>query len=392
MNSIRVVMTTSSAKVYAERVGRILAYLKEQKIPQCEVEQRINYTSLSKAKNYNRYPQTVIEKLTREELYNLLLKEFGLMYDENTDSVVQLKGDIRKTRDESTLYYIMYYYAFLRQTVGKAIVKIINMNRVIMDYRLYEHWEGTCQVIENYTFMMMEKTGEVTPVQKLVCLFSGTKKTGRPILLGTYSTIKRDGIPAAGKILFERVYDKKSLNKKIKSETDPRIAFYLMNQVMVTETFTPNNLDDLHIWFKLVNRFAGQYYFFYPNASREVIRAEMIWYDDSRIELNFAKISYAGSAKPLDPHTLKLEISDEAGYSDILEARIVLFMNISKTLTNPFYNCVGISNALETASNSFTCLLIEKEVYDESPAEKIESQLEKIKCTNSLVSPASIKS
>ncbi len=385
-------MTTYSAKIYAERIGKILVYLKEHKIPQCAVEQRINYTSLSKAKNYDRYPQTVIEKLTREELYHLLLKEFGLMYDEEIDSVIPQKREIRKSRDDSTLYYIMYYYAFLRQTVGKAIVKIINMNRVIMDYRLYEHWEGTCQVIENYTFMMMEKTGEVTPVQKLVCLFSGTKKTGRPILLGTYSTIKRDGIPAAGKILFERVYDKKSLNKKIKSETDPRIAFYLMNQVMVTETFTPNTLDDLHIWFKLVNRFAGQYYLFYPNASREVVRAEMTWYDDSRVELNFAKISYTGSAKPLDPHTLKLELSDEAGYSDIFEARIVLFMNISKTLTNPFYNCVGISNALETACNSFSCLLIEKEIYDESPDEKIRVQLDKIQYTNSLLSPELIRS
>jgi len=383
-------MTTYSAKVYAERIDKILGYLKEHKIPQCAVEQRINYTSLSKAKNFNRYPQTVIEKLTREELYHLLLKEFGLMYDEDTDSLMPQKREIRKSRDESTLYYIMYYYAFLRQTVGKAIVKITNMNRVIMDYRLYEHWEGTCHVIENYTFMMMEKTGEVTPVQKLVCLFSGTKKTGRPILLGTYSTIKRDGIPAAGKILFERVHDKKSLNKKIKSETDPRIAFYLMNQVMVTETFTPNTLDDLHIWFKLVNRFAGQYYFFYPNASMEVVRAEMTWYDDSRIELNFAKISYAGSAKPLDPHTLKLEISDEASYTDMFEARIVLFMNISKSFSGPFYQCVGISNALETACNSFTCLLIEKELYDTSSNEKLELQLERIMCSNSLLTPAEI--
>lgn len=383
-------MATYSAKVYADRIVKILAYLKEHKIPQCSVEHRINYTSLSKAKNYDRYPQTVIEKLTREELYHLLLKEFGLMYHEETNSVMPQKRDIRKSRDESTLYYIMYYYAFLRQTVGKAIVKIINMNRVIMDYRLYEHWEGTCQVIENYTFMMMEKIGEVTPVQKLVCLFSGTKKTGRPILLGTYSTIKRDGIPAAGKILFERVYDKKTLNKKIKSETDPRIAFYLMNQVMVTETFTPNTLDDLHLWFKLVNRFAGQYYFFYPNASLEVVRAEMTWYDDSRIEVDFAKISYSGSAKPLDPHTLKLELSDEASYSDIFEARIVLFMNISKSMSDPFYQCVGISNALETACNSFTCLLIEKELYDASTNERLEPQLEKIKCSNSMLTPAEI--
>ena len=385
-------MSTLNAKIYAERIGKILDYLKIHKIPQYEVEQRINYTSLSKAKNYSRYPQTIIEKTTREELYIRLLDEFGLMFDEESNSITSEKKEIRKAKDDSTLYYIMYYYAFARQTVGKAIVKIINMNRVIMDYRLYEHWEGTCQVIENYTFLMMEKTGEVTPVQKLVCLFSGTKKTGRPILLGTYSTIKRDGIPAAGRILFERVYEKRSLVKRLKSETDPRIAFYLMNQVMVTETFTPNTLDDLHIWYKLVNRFAGNYYFYYPNTNGEVVRADMIWHDDSRIELNFAKVSYTGTVKPLDPHTLKLEIHDDPGYSDIYEARIVLFMNISKSGTGPFYNCVGISNALETSCNSFTCLLIEKELFDESPAKKTETQLEKIKCANSLHSPAMISS
>ena len=276
-------MYEESGKVYAQRISKILTYLKDHKNPQFEIEQRLNYTSLSKAKNYDRYPQPVIEKKTRRELYELLLTEFGLVYDEKSGKINPGSLKSRQKSVEKLVYYIMYYYAFASRTIEKVIVQIINGRKVIMDYQHFEHWEGESEVIENYTFLSMRKTGDVTPVKKLICLFTGTRKTGIPIVLGTYSTIKRDGIPAAGKVVFELITSKSDLNKKIKTDTDPRIAHYLMGTVYVTETITPNSLDDLHKWFKLVNRFSGKYLFFYPKANKEILTAELNWDKDSKV-------------------------------------------------------------------------------------------------------------
>ena len=78
-------------------------------------------------------------------------------------------------------------------------------------------------------------------------MFQNDQKYGRPILLGTYSTVKRDGYPAAGKILFEKVNGKKEVLKRFASKVDQRIQKYLHNTVFTSETYTPNVLADLHL-------------------------------------------------------------------------------------------------------------------------------------------------
>jgi len=374
-----------TSKTFAERITVILDYLKTQKISQYEVEERLNYTSLSKAKNYDKYPQAVIERKTREELFNLLIAEYGLYYDEVNESLTQIGEEKHVQRGENVLYYVMYYYAFARAKVGKAMVRIINNKHVIMDYEFEEHWEGTYEVIENYSFLTMEKTGGVTPVKKLICLFSGTKKTGRPILLGTYSTIKRDGFPAAGKILFERVFNKKTMEKKIKSEIDHRISFYLMNKVLVAETFTPNTLDDLQHGYKIISKFAGKYYLFYPRSDLEVVKIEMECRDDSGVLLYFNNITYPGSIIPVDNHTLKIEVSDEDRFSESIGNRIIIFLNTSKSEFYPFIYCVGISNAIESECNSFSCLAIKQDFYRQADKRKMEHIIQKIQKLNSKI-------
>lgn len=369
-------MSISNSKVFAERIYKVLEYLKQFKILQTEIEDRLNYTSLSKAKNYDQYPQTIIERKTREELFNLILESYNLIYDEESDSFQKKESEITIKKDNNTLYYIMYYYAFARQTTGRAIVQIINNKRVIMDYRLDEHWEGTYNVIENYTFIFVEKLGGVTPVQKLICLFSGTKKHGRPILLGTYSTIKRDGFPAAGKIVFERINDKKLIGKKLKSEPDPRIAYYLKDNVLVSDTFTPNTLNDLTNKYKIINRYVGEYYFFYY-ISGKIMKAEMSCHEDSKVYLNIDKITYSGSLHPIDNHTMRIEVNDDVGFSDIGKNVIVLFMSLSKSSSDPFYCCSGISNALNTHSIAFKSLIIEKDLYDSNSQDKVKQILDK---------------
>jgi len=367
----------SAQKGYAKRINTIIEYLKGNKISQYEIEERLNYTSLSKAKNFEKYPQTIIEKLSRKELYEKLLTEYGLIYDEKSGKVVP--GTIKKTKDndEEDQYFIMYYYAFLRDLIARAIVRIINNRYAIIDYMYDEHWEGVYEIIENYTFISVQKEGEVTPVKKLICLFSGTKKTGRPFLIGTYSTVKRDGIPAAGKIFLERV-NKNDINKKLKADVDHRIANFLLNKVYVTETFTPNTLDDLPTAFWMIRKFTSEYYLFYPKANNELIRSELICYEDSRAELTIKGMTYKGFLQPVDNHTIRIELSSKTGFSQIYSDNVILFLNTDKANYDPFYLCSGISNALEQRHNSFSCMLIEKDVYNKSEADFSENILSKV--------------
>ena len=353
-------MNEPGGKLLAYRIKLALDYLKTHKISQYEIEQELNYTSLSKAKNYDKYPQGIIEKKTRQELFSLILEKFGLAYDDNDERVYARGNQLSMQDGNNTLYYIMYYYAFARDIVDKAIVKIINQKRVSIDYRLDEHWEGSCQVIENYTFIEVEKTGDTTPVKKLMCLFSGTKKHGRPILLGTYSTVKRDGFPAAGRIVLQRVEDSGSIDKRIRSEIDPRITYYLLNKVMVSETFTPNTLNDLKGEFRLIERYAGEYQLFYPKRS-ELVKAELRLSNDGRSQLTISGILYTGTFLPLDPHTVKLELDDGADFSHMIKESIVIFISTNNSAYAPFYFGSGVSNALETSPNAFSCLITEKE-------------------------------
>ncbi|MDN5204296.1 hypothetical protein QQ008_23085 [Fulvivirgaceae bacterium BMA10] len=375
-------MNEINGKILSERIGKVLDYLKENKITQYEVEQQLNYTSLSKAKNYARYPQAIIERKTRAELLEDLLTEYRLIYDEEFDRVKSENDKVHVNPVDHTLYYIMYYYAFARDTIGKAIVKIINKKRVEINFPQDEHWEGRFEVVENYTFIEAEKLGDYTRVKKLICLFSGTEKFGRPILLGTYSTVKRDGYPAAGSVLFEKVEQKELLEKKVKSETDPRIAYYLTNKVFIADTFTPNSLDNLRSEFRLLARYAGDYHFFYLHNNKKISKYDLIMTSDSKVKLNFEGVMYTGYYKFLDHHTIKLELTDGARFSHMTDDTIIIYLNTINASYNPFLYCVGISNAIETGSNSFSCLLIEKRKHSELPKEEIEKVLARLTNTH----------
>ncbi len=237
-------MHTVNNKTTAEKVRKVLRYLKNRKVSQKMIEDKLNYTSLSKIKNPEKYPQTVIERKTRKEVLNLILQHYGLEIDDQTDKIKASEKAFEPEEIE-ILHYIMYYYSFFRKEVGLAWVRIIDREKVLIDYRIDEHWKGKFEVIENYTFIHAEKQGITTPVKKLICLFSGTVKYGRPILLGTYSTVKRDGYPAAGKTLFEKVAGKEEALEKFASKIDTRIQNYLHGTVFTSETVTPNVLEDL---------------------------------------------------------------------------------------------------------------------------------------------------
>ncbi|MEQ9440115.1 MAG: hypothetical protein RIG62_13765 [Cyclobacteriaceae bacterium] len=367
-------MKELTGKALAQRITVVLAYLKSIKITQAEVELQLNYTSLSKAKNYERYPQAIIEKKTRAELLDLLYEQFDIEYDEVHDEVIR-KLDARPKKSVSqNLLYIMYYYAFARETVGKAIVRVINKKKVYIDYPMNEHWVGTYEVIENYTFIQAEKKGDTTPVKKLICLFSGTEKYGRPILLGSYSTVKRDGYPAAGNVVFELMADEKMVDATVRSEVDSRIAYYLHDKVLIAETFTPNSLNDLTSDFKHIEKYANQYKMYYEKEN-EVLEAELEFLVNGSAQIVISSITYQGIFKILDSHTIKVLLKDASEFSHLIKEEISILIQTNVRVYAPFYFGNGITNALAANQSYFNCLILPEKEVKNTTSEKARSLL-----------------
>jgi len=351
-----------TSKVSAERICRVIDFLKAHKISQQEIEERINYTSLSKAKNHARYPQKVIEKRTRQEVLIQLLNEFDLVYNEQLDTVHESdnKDELHHHKMVDTSYYVMHYYAFARNTVDRGIIAITNKRKVIIDYRLDEHWEGIYNVVENYTFIEVQKTGDTTPVKKLICLFSGTKKHGRPILLGTYSTVKRDGYPAAGRILLQKVESKEEALTVLEQDSDPRISCYLSSDVYISDTYTPNNLDELNPFFYLqLHQLVGDYKLIYPTMGKQWMVCKMQIKDSRDAFLNLNNVQYTGKVLFPDINTLQIIFNRKEGYTSFdLKYLIILNVNIRRKSNSGLFTAIGTSNILHGSPSSFNSYLM----------------------------------
>jgi len=349
----------------ARLIKKAIDYLKSQKISQQEIESRLNYTSLSKVKNYDRYPQPVIEKKTRNELLQELMSEFSLIYNPAMDRI-EREGNVTVVPDLNDVqYYIMHYYAFARGVVDRALVKVINKRKVVMDYRIQEHWEGTYTVIENYTFIEVTKMGYTTPVKKLISLFSGTMKYGHDYLLGTYSTVKRDGFPAAGRIILERCPDKELALSKLETASDYRIMAYLKDNVYITKPRTPNTLDEIvsthHFhYLKLV----GDYKFIYPadNESMNVIDLSIDKDFSAQMEIN--QVNYNGHASFVNINTLNIRFSRKNQDSISISKQILnLHINVRRPFEGYVYSCSSSSPIIHVEPSSFISYLVLKKKY-----------------------------
>lgn len=338
----------------AEVINKILQYLKANKISQKSAGNRINYTSLSKAKDPIKYPQLVIEKMTRVEVVKALMEEFGLAYDQDTGQISTLHiKDTPKVRD--VMHYIMYYYSFARATIGLAWIQVIDKKRVLIDYRVEEHWEGNFEVIENYTFISAEKRGITTPVRKLICLFSGTMKYGRPILLGTYSTVKRDGVPAAGKIVLERYPDRESVLNRFNQEADPRITRYLMDSVFTTLTFTPNSLDDLPHNHQIPG-LNGEYIVgFASDQATDSSSMQLNIVDHQKAELEVNSLHYKGSIDILDILNFRIELRDPPSRMLNKPVYFFFFLRLQEKATHIGFVGTCISNYWSKYLETYPC-------------------------------------
>ncbi|WP_411029794.1 hypothetical protein [Spongiimicrobium sp. 3-5] len=349
-----------SNKEVALLIKHVIDYLKSKKISQQDIESRINYTSLSKAKNLDKYPQPVIEKKTRAELLALLFEEFSLFYNEANERVESMEGATIKTNLSDVQYFIMHYYAFARGVVDRALVQVVNKRKVIMDYRIQEHWEGTYNVVENYTFIEVTKMGYATPVKKLLSLFSGTMKYGHNYLLGTYSTVKRDGFPAAGRVILEKAKTKTEADLILNRDSDYRIVGYLKDNVYLTKLSTPKDLDDIvsthhNHYLKLV----GAYKFIIPTKQNSWSMTELIIKKDFSAYMEINDVQYDGYASFININVLNLKFTRKKQDSISIRKQILnMHINVRRTSDNHVYTCAASSPIIHGEPSAFSAYLV----------------------------------
>lgn len=361
----------------AELIKKAIDYLKSQKISQQEIESRLNYTSLSKAKNHARYPQPVIEKKTRNELLEQLMLEFSLFYNPATERIERNGSSSIPLDLNDVQYYIMHYYAFARGVVDRALVKVINKRKVVMDYRIQEHWEGTYTVIENYTFIEVTKMGYTTPVKKLISLFSGTMKFGHDYLLGTYSTVKRDGFPAAGRIILERCMDEGMSKTKLERASDYRIMAYLKDNVYITKLRTPKTLDEIvsthHFhYLKLV----GDYKFIYPADQSTMNAIDLNIEKDFSAQMEINQVTYNGYASFVNINTLNIRFTRKNQDSISISKQILnLHINVRRPFEGYVYSCSSSSPIIHVEPSSFISYLVLRKKYKPEILKQLKPEL-----------------
>lgn len=326
-------MENLTSKETAEILNKLINYLKDQKITQAEIGERIHYTSLSKAKNYKSYPQKIIENKTRTELLTLILTEYNLEYIAAKGTFAKLSdtdtGQIPVIKDE--IVYNLYYYSSKKGKTAKGILKIINKQRTEIIYAdptlTRSEWKGSYEVVENHTFILTEKQGESTPVKSLFSLFSGTVKYGRPILLGTYNSVKRDGFPTSGKILLLKAEDEITALQRLEAETDPRIEIWLKNSNYTTETITPGSLDELPVLL-LPEGMTGTYHCWFPDSNQEIQETFLKINADRTVQFQLYEHALSGNIIHADKKVLQLHL--ETSQKSMANITLESFLNYEK--------------------------------------------------------------
>ncbi|MCM4168430.1 hypothetical protein KCTC52924_02002 [Arenibacter antarcticus] len=365
---------------YSELIDKLLIFLKEHKVSQNRVSSRINYYSLSKAKNIARYPQKIIEGKSRSEVFNKILAEYGLKYDKDNETFTSTGLDFtQEIQKVETTYYVLYYFSYAKQIVGKGLVTIKEKKWATIDFNDPNHtsslWKGTFDVVESYSFLYLEKKGDTTPVRAFYSFFSGTIKHGRPILIGTYSTIKRDGSPTAGNVIMEKAESKEEAIKTINGTTNPKATAFLLNKNFTIETITPPTLDDLPKLL-LSKTLVGEYVFYWPYKNGRILNGKLVILETSEIEATFEKKSFNGSATLADSNTLHIKLRNSRINRNLKSNNVHAYLNINNyNKDKGVISGLFLTPSLLTIPASFPILLVkkDKEISEEAIARFFDS-------------------
>ncbi len=352
-----------SNQEYAELISKVVTFLKDKKINQNIIEDRIKYYSLSKAKNHKKYPQQIIEGKNRYEVLTAILESYGLAYEIEKNEFYAKEGDFDKTTfEDSTIYYVLYYFSLAKQIVGKGLVIIQDKKWATIDFCDPNHtpaiWRGNFEVIENFTFLYVEKKENTTPVKALYSFFSGTIKLGRPILIGTYSTIKRDGSPTAGNIVMEKAEIKEDGIKKIMNDTDPKITAFLLGKNFTLKTLTPPTISNLPKSL-IDSSYVGDFSFYWPYKNDRILIGKLTIKENTEVIASFENLYFKGHGSLSDHNSLYLQLRNSIVKGNSKNNDIHVFLNINN-YNNKDGVIAGIVNtpSLFTSPSAFPILIV----------------------------------
>jgi len=349
---------------YSELINKLLIFLKQYRISQSSVSDRINYYSLSKVKNSLRYPQIIIEKQSRKELFVIILKSYNLRYDYESEQFLGIEGEfLGDHKDSEIIFYVIYYFSLAKQIIGKGFVTIKEKKWTTIDFNDPNHtssiWKGTFEVVESFTFLSLEKKGNTTPVKAFYSFFSGTIKYGRPILIGTYSSIKRDGSPTTGTVILEKVNTKEEGINKIKEETNPKIFSYLRNKNFTVESITPTTIDDLPK-LSLSSQLVGKYACYWPFKNDRICKSIIEIENTGTVRANFENQLYEGSVDYSHNNSINISMQNAKSFKALKKNDIQAYLNINNYDRN--YGMIAgvmITPNLFSVPASFPVLFIE---------------------------------
>lgn len=338
---------------YADLIDHVLQLLKTHKISQSIVAERINYFSLSKSKNSQKYPQLVIEGKRREEVLSLIMDEFQLAYDNDNESFRILNKNFSSLSEKaSSVYYVVYYYSFAKEIVGKGLLTIKDRKWASIEFNdpnhTYSFWKGSFEVVESYTFLYLEKKGDTTPLKAFYSFFSGTIKHGRPFLLGTYSSIKRDGSPTAGKVLIEKVGSDMEGKQKILDSTDKRIESYLHDTNYTMEMLTPANINELPN-IGVSDQFQGRYTLYWPYRKDSIREGSVEVSENYSVKMHLENQKYQGLIRSTEKNSLLIELHSEHTEEKAQLPSIIAFINSTN-----YHHQIGLLSGVVVGSRLFS--------------------------------------
>ncbi|MEO0684553.1 MAG: hypothetical protein AAFY76_05775, partial [Cyanobacteria bacterium J06649_11] len=212
-------------------------------------EYRIEYTSLSKARNFPRYrnlKSDLIGGQSMGDVHQNIFEKYPLELNTETNDIQIIvegsqNGNGRLAPTKEVIPYVYYYYTDSIQGVNKGI--LLFHERGGIELRVFSprdvsqsvSWFGTYKFSGMYLFVEVE-TGKANQFKSLQTYFSGVPSIWQKFYVGTYNGIRADGTLFVGKGLLQKVSSEEEAIEYLHKESDPKIANFLEGEVLSVET------------------------------------------------------------------------------------------------------------------------------------------------------------
>lgn len=238
-------------------INLALIALKKQGITQQEVGEKIEFSSLSKAKKFSQYKNrnsNLIGGKSLNEVLHNIVEAYSLHLDDKkanfiiSDSSILHNDLAQKNALESC--YLFHYYTDSVNGINRGILSFKTSGEVVLtiispfNKELRNTWKGTFKFTNMYLFVELN-SGSDSSFTSLHTYFAGIANTWLDYFQGTYNGIRADGTLLVGKSLLERVVDEQKANELIHEPIDDRVKRFLDGSIISVNTELIGSLNIL---------------------------------------------------------------------------------------------------------------------------------------------------